>query len=80
MELGVHEGTIVLEPLEGVAGVTMHMVVTVRSSAVGKEDHDLVNGLWVLGKVVLKEEFILDGGWLRSEQFTQNMSGSFRWD
>lgn len=61
MELGVHEGTTILEPLEGVAGVTVHMMVTIRSSAVGKEDHDLVNGLWVLGKVVLSEEFSLDG-------------------
>ena len=59
--MGVHEGTIILEPLEGVAGVTVHMMVTIRSSAVGKEDHDLVNGLWVLGKVVLSEEFSLDG-------------------
>lgn len=80
MELGVHEGTIGLEPFEGVAGVTVHMMVAIRSSAVGKENHDLVNGFWVLGKVVLREEFILDGGWLRKDQFTQNMSGSFRWD
>jgi len=54
MELSVDEGTIILEPLEGMAGVTVHMVVTVRSSAIREENHDLVNGLWVLGKVVLR--------------------------
>jgi hypothetical protein len=54
MELSVDEGTIVLEPLEGMAGVTVHVVVTVRSSTIRKKDHDLVNGLWVLGEVVLR--------------------------
>jgi hypothetical protein len=37
-----------------VAGITMHVVVTVRSSTIREEDHNLVNGLWVLGKVVLR--------------------------
>ena len=82
MELGVHKGTIILEPLEGVAGVTVHMMVTIRGSAVRKEDHDLVNGLWVLGKVVLNEEknSVSMGGSLKKDQITQNMSGSFKWD
>ena len=61
MELGVHKGAIVLDPLEGVARVTVHMMISIRSSAVRKEDHDLVNGLWVLGKVVLRKEFMLNG-------------------
>jgi len=62
MELSVDEGTIVLEPLEGMAGVTVHVVVTVRSSTIRKEDHDLVNGLWVLGEVVPKHVRVLQMG------------------
>jgi len=83
MELGVHKGAIVLEPLEGVAGVTVHMMISVRSSAVRKEDHDLMNGLWVLGKVVLRKEFMLNGRLAKKKRtrlLTQNMSGSFKWD
>ena len=80
MELGVHEGTVLFDPFEGVAGVTVHVVVSVRSSAVGKEDHDLVDGLWVLGKVVLEGGFSLWERSLGKEQITQNMSGSFKWD
>jgi hypothetical protein len=53
VDLNVDKGAIVLAPLEGVSRVAVLMLETGRSSAVGEENHDLMNGLWVLGKVVL---------------------------
>jgi len=48
VDLGVDEGAVVLEPLEGVARVAVLLVVAIGSSTVGEEDHDLVNGFRVL--------------------------------
>jgi len=53
VDLNVDKGAINLAPLEGVSRVAVLVLETGRSSAVREEDHDLMNGLWVLGKVVL---------------------------
>lgn len=54
MDLDVDKSPVILQPLEGVARVAVLLVVAVGGATVGEEDHDLVDGLWVLGKVVLK--------------------------
>lgn len=43
MQLGVHEGSIGLSPLESVAGITVHLVEAIGGSTVREEDHDLVD-------------------------------------
>ena len=58
------EGSIWLSvvPLVSVAGVAMHVAVRVWSSAIGEEDHDLVDGLLVGGQVVPEHGGILQVG------------------
>lgn len=58
------EGSVWLSvvPLVGVAGVAVHVTVRVWSSAVGEEDHDLVDGLLVGGEVVPEHGGILQVG------------------
>jgi len=53
VDLGVDPTAIILDKLISVAGVPVHVVITVRGAAIGEEDSDLVGGLWVLCKVVL---------------------------
>lgn len=53
VDLGVDPAAIILDELISVAGVTVHVVITIRGPAIGEEDRDLVSGLWVLCKVVL---------------------------
>ena len=55
------EGSVWLSvvPLVGVAGVAVHMAVRVWSSAIGEEDHDLMDGLLVGGQVVPEHGGIL---------------------
>jgi hypothetical protein len=54
VNLGVDEGAVILEPLECVSRVSVLVVVTVGCAAIREKNHDLVNGLRVLGEVVLK--------------------------
>lgn len=53
MNLGVNVASILLDVFEGVTGVPMHVVVPIWSSTVGEEDHDLMDGLWILRQVIL---------------------------
>ena len=53
VDLNVDKGAIVLAPFEGVSRVAVLMLVTGRSSTVREEDHQLMNGLRILGSVVL---------------------------
>lgn len=80
MNLNVNKGTIIFAPFECVSGVTVHMVETLRSTAVRKEDHHLVNRLWVLAKVILTLKFNLQSqrGLQNLLRLTQNASGSFK--
>lgn len=41
VELGVDERAVLLDELVSVAGVAVHLAVTVRDTAVAKQDHDL---------------------------------------
>jgi hypothetical protein len=53
VNLDIHERTIGLAPLVGVARITMLVEVAVRSSAIGEEDHHLMNRLGILTEIVL---------------------------
>jgi len=44
--------TLVVDPLVGVGAVSIQMAVTVWSSSVGEEDHDLMEGFWREGPEV----------------------------
>lgn len=58
MDLNVDERSISLAPLEGVAGVTVLLEETIGSSAIGEQDHHLVDRLRVLTEVVLHDKTI----------------------
>ena len=52
MELAVYPFALLVDQLDGVPEVAVHEAEAVRDSAVAHEDHDLVDGLGVLGEVV----------------------------
>ena len=54
VDLDVVPIALLVHELEGVAGVTVHLVVTIGRSTVGEQDHNLVNRLGVLREVVLQ--------------------------
>jgi len=54
MKLGIHEAAVVLEPFVSVTRVSVLVVVAIGGSTIREKNHDLVNGLWVLRKVILK--------------------------
>lgn len=62
MNLCVYKGAVVLDELVSVTGVSVLVVVAVGSAAVGEEDEDLVDGLWVLGKVVPEDVGVFEVG------------------
>lgn len=62
MGLDVDKGPVGLGPLEGVAGVAVHVSVRVRGAAVGEEVHDLVDGFLVVGEVVPEHGGVLEVG------------------
>jgi hypothetical protein len=53
VNLGIDECAIVFHELEGVAGIAVHVVITVGYPAVRKQYHDLMRRFWVLRQVVL---------------------------
>lgn len=62
VDLDVVERAILLDPLVGVAGVTVHLSVVSGSTSVGEEDHDLVATLLVVGNVVPHHSGVLEVG------------------
>lgn len=62
MGLDVDKGSVGLGPLEGVAGVAVHVSVGIRGAAVGEEVHDLVDGFLVVGEVVPEHGGVLEVG------------------
>ena len=62
VNLDVVEGAIWLDPLVGVARVTVHVAVRVWGAAVTEQVHNLVDGLVVGGKVVPEHGGILEVG------------------
>ena len=55
VDLNIDPLSIIAHKLESMARVTVHVVVTVRSTTVGEENQKLVNTLRVLRKIVLKK-------------------------
>src|SRR3954453_7216557 len=62
VNLDVVESAIWLDPLVGVAGVTVHVAVRVWGAAVTEQVHNLVDSLVVGGKVVPEHGGILEVG------------------
>ena len=60
--LDIDERSVRLSPLEGVAGVAVHVSVRVGSSSVRKEMHNLVNGLLVVREIVPEHGRIFEIG------------------
>jgi len=56
VDLSVHPFTILANKFVGVSRVTVFLVVTVGSSTVREEDHDLMDRLRILREVVLKSQ------------------------
>ena len=54
MNLCVHEASVFFQPLEGVTGVAVLLVVAIWGSAIREQNHDLMDGLGVIGKIVLE--------------------------
>lgn len=53
VDLSVNVASILCNVFKGVTGVPVHVMVPVRSPAVGEEDHDLMDGLGVLRQIIL---------------------------
>jgi hypothetical protein len=62
MDLGIDERTVLFDEFISVARVAMLMVITIRGSTIGKEDHDLVDRLGVLREVIPEHVCILQVG------------------
>ena len=58
VDLDVMEFALSIDKLESVTGVSVHVAVTLWGSTIGEENHNLVDGLWVLREVILEEKRI----------------------
>lgn len=70
MNLDVDKGAIRLAPLESVTRISVLIEDTIGSSAVREENHHLVDGLRVLGKVILKNEIMIQQGLSEGNEWT----------
>lgn len=52
VDLRVHPLALLVHKLSGVSKVTVHLSPVLRNATIAHKDHDLVNGLGVLGKIV----------------------------
>lgn len=52
VELTIYPVAILVDQLDGVAIITVHLAVAIWDASVTHEDHDLVDRLWVLRKVI----------------------------
>ena len=52
MDLSVDPVALLVDELHAVSQVAVHLAVSVRNASVTHQDHDLVDGLGVLGQVV----------------------------
>ena len=59
VDLSIDPVAILIDKLHGVAGVTVHEAVTIRNATVAHQNHDLVDRLWVLGKIVPEHSRII---------------------
>ena len=66
VHLGIHPLTLLVDELKGVACVAMHLSPTLWNTTVTHEDHDLVDRLWILRKVVPEHGGIIRMGHVRS--------------
>ena len=53
VDLDVDKRSVIFNELEGVARITVHIMVAVGGSAVREEDHDLMGRLGVLREIIL---------------------------
>ena len=53
MDLNIDPLPVLAHKLEGMARVTVHVMVTVRGATVGEQNQELVNALRVLREIVL---------------------------
>lgn len=60
VDLHIVEVAICVDELERVSRVSVHVVVTLRSTTVGEQNHNLVNGLGILAKVIPEHVGILE--------------------
>ena len=52
VELAVDPFAFLVDELDGMAEVAVHVSISVGDTTIAHEDHDLVDRLWVLGEVV----------------------------
>ena len=62
MELDIVEVAVLLDQFECVAGISVHVCVSVGGASIREQNHDLMNGLWVGGKVIPEHVRILQVG------------------
>lgn len=55
MDLAVHPRALLVNELEGVATVSVHMAPAIWDAAIAKRVHDLVNGFRILAKIFPKD-------------------------
>ena len=59
VHLGVHPVTSFIDELHGVSGISVHEAVAIWDTSITHENHDLVNGLGVLGQIVPEHSAII---------------------
>lgn len=59
-EVRARASVLLLRKLEGGSREAVLLVEPIRSSTVGENHHNLVNGLWVLGEKVLQKGLDID--------------------
>ena len=62
VHLSIHPVTGFVDKLECMSTVSVHEAVSVRDTSVTHEDHDLVNGLWVLRYVIPEHCAVVTAG------------------
>lgn len=65
VELDVLPVTGLVDQLHGVARVTVHLAPVLWNTTVAHQDHDLVDGLWVLGEVVPEHSGVVSAAQVR---------------
>jgi hypothetical protein len=62
VHLAVNPVAILVDKLQCVAGIAVHLAPAVRDTTVTHENHDLVDRLWVLGEVVPEDSGVIGVG------------------
>ena len=62
MHLSIHPVASFVDKLQSMSSVSMHKTVPIRNTSVTHEDHDLMDGFWVLRKIIPEHGAVISMG------------------